>query len=115
MPDIITKILLVFAMLAVVGLAGAFLYILISYERKKRNEFIKNSIETEGIVENKNLNIIHPSFYRLEYSYLDNNRKKYNGLELMGVLVFRYKKGEKITVYYDPKNPNRSIVKQKRN
>lgn len=113
MPDTITKILLVFAMLVLLIFCGLFLYLILLYEKKKRAKFIEYAVETEGIVENRGLSIIHPSFYHLEYSYFDKNQQKYKASELMGVLVLKYKKGEKITVYYDQTNPKRSLVKLK--
>lgn len=92
-------------------IAGLFIYLIISYEQKKRNKFIKSAVETDGIVEGRDLSSIHPFFYRLEYSYLDKHAVKYKVYENMGFAVFKYKKGEKITVYYDPTHPINNMIK----
>ncbi len=94
-------------------IVGLFIYWVIRLEREYKEAFIKNSVETDGVVEGRDLSAIRPSFYHLEYSYPDKNGMQHKGSELIGSVVFKYKKGDKIIVCYDPNNPKRSVIKLK--
>lgn len=110
MLNIFEKSIIMLVMVAIILVAGLFLYTIFYFLRKKRERFIKTSLKTDGIVEGRNLGAIHPNLYCLEYSYLDANGVEYKNSENLGIAVFKYKKGEKITVYYNPENPKQSVV-----
>jgi len=93
-----------------------FLCIVIYYENKNRREFIKNAIETEGVVEGVKLGYgIRSLSFTLNYYYYDQNNTKYQDSKAIGIQAFGYKRGEKISVFYDPINPinNTILVKRK--
>jgi hypothetical protein len=91
---------------------GLFLYLIVIYEKKRQKIFIANAVETEGIAEGVTFgfHFTYPSFF-LKYSYHDNYRTKYENSTAIGIQAFKYKKGEKITVYYDSTNPSNSMIK----
>jgi len=91
-----------------------FLYVVICYEKKRRSKFIKNAVETEGIIESVILGYgIRTLSFRLNYYYYDQNKIKYNASKAIGIQAFAYKKGERISVYYDPSNPNENTILMK--
>ncbi len=94
---------------------GIFLYIIIIYEKKRYAKFVAKSVETEGLVDGIKLGwgIRSPSFC-LNYHYYDNYGTRYEDSKTIGIQSFNYKKGEKITVYYDPNNPQNTMIKLKR-
>lgn len=88
-----------------------FLYVIIHYEKKRRGKFIKNAVETEGIVESVKLGYgIQSLSFRLNYYYYDQNKTRYQSSKAIGIQAFGYKKGEKISVYYNPMNPYDSTI-----
>ena len=81
-----------------------------------RNDLVENGEKTEGAVERKSLAIgayAYVSVY-VHYLYQDKNRNEYkNHREVSIIQSFRYKKEDKVDVYYDKAKPGVSTIQLK--
>ncbi|MEZ5691990.1 MAG: DUF3592 domain-containing protein [Rickettsiales bacterium] len=81
--------------------------------KEKRTIFIKNAVRTEGTIEGIVLANIKPIHFSLKYFFTDKHGGIYKGTDDIGLSIFKYKKGQKITIYYDPNKPDKNIIEHK--
>lgn len=109
------KIIVISGLLIAFIIFGLFIYLLVIFEKRRRDKLLSNAIKTEGTVEGITFgfHFSYPSFF-LKYFYCDQYGNKYQDKKAVGIQAFCYKKGEKIIVCYDQMDPRNTIISVKR-
>jgi len=77
-------------------------------EQNRRKEIIDNGIETDGVVTEVHYLATYQS--HIFYDFTDHNGKKYEISERIGWESWKYKKGQRVPVFYEKNNPQNCTI-----